>query len=123
MKCYSFDVDETLEISNGPIKITDLWELKKHGHILGLCGNYAFALREIHDWYNLFSFIVQMYMTKEAFLYQLKTYVPCEEVVHVGNEFGRINSLGFKCGSHDRESAVIAGIRFILEDDFANGVR
>jgi hypothetical protein len=36
---YAFDVDETLEVSKGPVKLADLVTLREHGHIVGLCGN------------------------------------------------------------------------------------
>ena len=41
MVVYAFDVDETLEISKGPVKMVDLVKLREHGHIVGLCGNWA----------------------------------------------------------------------------------
>jgi hypothetical protein len=30
---YAFDVDETLEVSKGPVKLADLVTLREHGHI------------------------------------------------------------------------------------------
>lgn len=39
MVVYAFDVDETLEVSKGPVKLSDLVTLREHGHIVGLCGN------------------------------------------------------------------------------------
>jgi hypothetical protein len=30
---YAFDVDETLEVSKGPVKLVDLIKLREHGHI------------------------------------------------------------------------------------------
>ena len=41
MVVYAFDVDETLEVSKGPVKLSDLVKLREHGHIVGLCGNWA----------------------------------------------------------------------------------
>jgi hypothetical protein len=41
MVVYAFDVDETLEVSNGPVKLLDLAKLREQGHIVGLCGNWA----------------------------------------------------------------------------------
>lgn len=137
MNLYSFDIDETLEISNGPVSIQSLVELKEQGHIVGLCGNWALFVQRVKSWHNLISFVncapplfIQelnrtspVRMDKAWFLQELKRYIPAEDYVHVGNEFGRKNSLGFVCGSQDSEAAQIAGWRFILEDDFAKGVR
>src|SRR6266705_4721588 len=38
---YAFDVDETLEVSKGPVKLADLVKLREHGHVAGLCGNWS----------------------------------------------------------------------------------
>jgi hypothetical protein len=32
MVVYAFDVDETLEVSKGPVKLFDLVTLREHGH-------------------------------------------------------------------------------------------
>ena len=114
-KIYAFDVDHTLECSNGPIGNTSLWDLYHDGHVLGLCGNYAVAVDGIHDWNRLFSFIGPMGMTKAEFLIQLKTYIRSEEVVMVGNDEEGLS----EDGSAARES----GVRFIKEIDFSNGER
>lgn len=116
MKVYAFDVDHTLSVSNGPVKLQDLYALYGDGHILGLCGNYAVFTRTYPDtWSGLFSFLGPMGMTKKDFLLQLKTYIPCEEVVMVGNDEPGL--------SLDGEAAIEAGVRFIKEIDFANGIR
>ena len=47
MAVYAFDVDETLEVSKGPVKLFDLVTLREHGHIVGLCGNWAMATTAI----------------------------------------------------------------------------
>src|SRR5579859_7193025 len=117
MKLYAFDVDECLEISAGPVKLQTLMELFQEGHILGLCGNWALFTQLVGNWYRLFSFIGPMEMTKEAFLTELKTYIPCEEVVMVGN------IKGVSGVSDDEGAAKRAGVRFIKESDFANGKR
>jgi hypothetical protein len=36
---YAFDVDDTLEVSKGPVKLVDLAKLREHAHIVGLCWN------------------------------------------------------------------------------------
>ncbi len=43
MAVYAFDVDDTLEVSEGPVKLSDLVDLREHGHIVGLCGNWGRA--------------------------------------------------------------------------------
>ena len=35
MKLYAFDVDDTLEISNGPVRLADMQALRNSGHIIG----------------------------------------------------------------------------------------
>ena len=118
MKIYAFDVDETLEVSGGPVKINDLVTLKKEGHILGICGNFAVGTHGIPSWAQLFSFLGPMGMTKAGFLDQIRTYVPpAEEYVMVGNDdryFGQ---------SKDKQAADEAGWRFIREYAFADGAR
>ena len=122
LKIYAFDVDETLETSNGPVTLAMLCELKDQGHIVGICGNWAGFAHCIHGWWNLVSFI-NVAAPKDVFLAELKRYVPADDFIMVGNMFGRVNSLGLTCGSYDDVAANNAGWRFILEDDFAAGKR
>jgi len=49
MVVYAFDVDETLEVSKGPVKLFDLVKLRAHGHIVGLCGNWAMVTLHCPD--------------------------------------------------------------------------
>lgn len=119
---YAFDVDETLEISNGPVKLQALMDLRVQGHIVGICGNMGLFCR-VPGWQHLASFLGQSYLTKEAFLHGLKVNIPADDYVMVGNIYGRVNSLGFVCQSRCSEAAATAGWRFILEDDFAKGAR
>lgn len=132
---YSFDVDETLEISNGPIPLQALMDLRIAGHIVGICGNWGLFTARVPGWQHLVSFVNclpgvwengaggPVDVTKAWFLSHLRQYVPADDYVHVGNSYGRTNSLGFVCGSRDDEAAMKAGWRFILEDDFAAGQR
>lgn len=132
MKVYAFDVDECLEISRGPVKLMDLMELRKQGHIVGLCGNWGLVTRYVTGWQHLVSFVNcspvvqvgdQIVGDKAWWLTHFKMYVPADEYIMVGNVFGEKNSLGYVCGSHDNEAAASAGWRFIKESDFAEGVR
>lgn len=122
MIVYALDVDETLEISNGPVTLQSLMDLRIAGHIVGICGNMK-AICSVPGWHHLVSFLGQSYLTKEVFLYGLKENIPADDYVMVGNILGEMNSLGFKCGSNDKEAAERAGWRFIKEDDFARGAR
>lgn len=117
MKVYAFDVDETLEVSAGPIKMQSLVDLAIEGHILGICGNYSRVTMLVVNWHDFFSFIGPMEMTKSAFLTQIKTYVLADEYIMVGN------ILGVSGSSDDYGAALRAGWRFISEKSFANGER
>ena len=125
MKVYAFDVDETLDISGGPVSMSRVRDLTREGHIVGICGNWAVACR-IPGWHTLWSFVGPAHnpcpdcgrgWAKSDFLGQLKTYIPADDYVMVGNDpryFG---------ASADEEAARLAGWRFIRDDDFAKGER
>ena len=117
MVLYAFDVDQTLWLSDGPIKLADLMELRNSGHLLGLCGNFAAVTLRMPEWHYLFSFIGPMAMTKEAFLLQVRQYVPADEYVMVGN------IQGVSGESDDQGAASRAGWRFISETAFSLGAR
>jgi hypothetical protein len=116
MKIYAFDIDETLEISGGPVTIQMMVELRQQGHIVGLCGNWALFCQRLPHWHQLVSFM-GVGVDKITFLAQLKTYVPAEEYIMVGN------ILGVSGASDDKGSADKAGWRFIQESKFAAGER
>jgi hypothetical protein len=117
MNIYAFDVDDTLEISAGPVSIESIGRLKVEGNIVGLNGNWAVAVQRLSGWHSLFSFIGPMEMSKHAFLSQIKTYVPATDYIMVGN------ILGVSGASDDQGAAMLAGWRFIKESDFALGKR
>jgi hypothetical protein len=117
MKIYAFDVDDTLEISAGPVMIASITTLRNEGNILALNGNWAVAVQRVPGWHSLFSFIGPMEMSKHAFLSQIKTYVRADDYVMVGN------ILGVSGASNDQSAAALAGWRFIKESDFAAGER
>lgn len=133
MKCYAFDVDECLEISRGPVTLDSMEQLRAQGHIVGLCGNWGLFCALVSDWHRRVSFLNCSFVAQDTagnvfgdkawWLTHFRQYVRAEEFIMVGNQFGRVNSLGHQCGSHDSEAAAKAGWRFILEDDFAKGVR
>lgn len=137
MKVICFDVDECLEISNGPVTLESMKQLKDSGEwIVGLCGNGRKFVNEVKNWWEYISFTLNLDIVPFAFPGQMGVFpkhiwLNCfkdmwphaERYVMVGNEFGRTNSKGFVCGSYDGENARIAGWEFILEDDFAAGVR
>ena len=116
MKLYAFDVDDTLEISNGPVRLEAMQALRNSGHIVGLCGNWGLFTRSVPNWYDRVSFIGPMRLTKADYLIELRTNVSAESYVMVGNDpriFG---------GSDDATAAREAGFRFIREFEFADEV-
>ncbi len=117
MRIYAFDVDDTLEVSGGPISIASVGSLKHQGHILGLNGNWAVVVQTVPLWHRIFSFIGPMEMSKDIFLNQLKTYIRADDYVMVGN------IKGISGASDDEGAAYLAGWRFIKETDFAAGAR
>jgi len=118
VKIYAFDVDETLDIAGGPVDLSDVIQLTLDDHCVGLCGNWALVTALYpNQWFDVFSFLGPMLMTKAEFLNQLRNYIPAEDYVMVGNDplvFGQ---------SQDAEAAKTAGWRFINEHDFADGLR
>ena len=132
MKVYAFDVDETLGISRGPVKLQALLDLKKQGEILGICGNWGKFVQEVSGWNHLISFIGSgvvettqgvIYGDKAWFLFNWKKYIPAEDFILVGNALGEDNGMGIPGGSDDKGSAERAGWRFIKEEAFARGER
>jgi len=116
MKVYAFDVDETLEVSGGPVTMASLMALRVEGHIVGLCGNWAVACARSPGWQHLVSFM-NVGVDKETFLITLRRFIPAEEHIMVGNVPG-VSGV-----SDDIGAARVAGWRFIRESDFAAGVR
>ena len=117
LTCWSFDVDETLEVSGGPITLQQLIDLKDNDNIVGLCGNWAMVTMQVKNWHHLFSFLNAGCNNKVEFLKNLKQYVPADRYVHVGN------ILGVSGSSDDKGSAEKAGWDFLSETEFANGMR
>jgi hypothetical protein len=117
MVVYAFDVDDTLEVSNGPVRLDDLIELREHGHIVGLCGNWAMVTQHCPGWHHICSFVGPCGIEKDAFLRQLREHIPGHDYVLVGN------ILGTSGASDDRGAAGRAGWRFIKESEFASGER
>jgi hypothetical protein len=124
IRVYAFDVDDTLEISNGPVPIKALMDLRVDGHIVGLCGNHV-PLLAIPGWQHLISFF-NLGLPKDLYLGEFKKYVAALEYVMVGN-IGPNDTVTYKVpqtgGSDDMGAAARAGWRFIKEIDFANGAR
>jgi len=117
MKIYAFDVDDTLEVSGGPVSIESVRSLKSEGHIVGLNGNWAVVVRSAPQWHRIFSFIGPMDMSKDTFLNQLRMYIVADDYVMVGN------IKGVSGASDDEGAANLAGWRFIKESAFAAGAR
>lgn len=110
----AFDVDETLEISNGPISIESIRTLYNEGYIVGVCGNWKKFVAEVKDWNKYVSFIGQFYgiQSKSHFLSNLKNSIPATRFIMVGNDPAHYGN------SNDIEAANEAGYEFIREDLF-----
>lgn len=117
MIVYAFDVDETLEVSGGPITLQSMMDLRIQGHIVGLCGNWAVVCQRVPGWQHLISFMNSGAPDKETLLRQIKQYVPADDYVMVGN------IPGVSGASNDIGAAQAAGWRFISEKDFSTGAR
>lgn len=117
MNIYAFDVDDTLDVSGGPISVVSLGGLKSQGHIVGLNGNWAVVVQSVPLWYSIFSFIGPMEMSKDTFLSQIRSYIRADDYIMVGNV------KGVSGASDDEAAANLAGWRFIKESDFAAGAR
>lgn len=117
MKVWAFDVDETLEVSGGPVKLQSLMDLRNEGHIVGICGNWAAFCQRVQGWQHLVSFLNAGAPNKETHLIQLRMYLPADEFIMVGN------ILGITGASDDQGAAQRSGWRFISEGDFAAGAR
>ena len=122
MNIYAFDCDETLEISDGPVTIDSIRELKAAGHVVGICGNWAKAWNDVHDARLLWSFLGQMFVSKPIFLREIKLWLPADDYVFVGNDHSVPRPGGYT-SPNDAAHAHNAGWRFIREHDFAVGAR
>lgn len=118
MKIYAFDVDETLEISGGPVTLWSIDVLRVEGHVVGLCGNWPLALLKIENCCERFSFFGGP-LGKAGFLRALQGASPSLEVVMVGNDPSRAPCWSFDDAAAARE----ADVRFIDEEAFAKGMR
>jgi hypothetical protein len=131
MKVYAFDVDETIEVSDGPITLKSMRDLREEGHIVGLCGNLNAFCTRVTDWHRLISFTLNFdtfpviggpcgsLLPKEVWLrvFRQTTFPNADDYVMVGN------ILGVSGASDDKGAADRAGWRFIKESDFASGIR
>jgi hypothetical protein len=112
MNLYMFDVDETLEVSGGPVKWSQLSELKKKGHIIGLCGNWAVVTMHVKGWHRLISLVGTFGSRKHEFLANIKKNVPADRYIMVGNVDPSNTPYS------DKEEALLAGWEFIEEKNF-----
>lgn len=119
MVVYAFDVDDTLEISEGPVSLSSMRALREEGHIVGLCGNWSLFVKVVPNWHTLVSFVGPIqYSSKAEFLAQLKMYIRADDFVLVGNDPALVPG-----SSDDKKAALQAGWRFISEADFSKGFR
>lgn len=130
---YAFDVDDTLAIQGapfpGPVTINDIGRLRSERIITGICGNFQVLFRYFPDWYQYFSFYgptklisaqVASHQYKHLQLNDIRTDLPAEKYVMVGNRRGDPK---VRPHSQDDVQARLAGWNFISETDFARGKR
>lgn len=113
-RVFAFDVDETLDISNGPINHEVLKILYDRNNIVGICGNWSHFVRSVPDWNKCVSFVGQFYhhMSKQDFLGYIKDAVSADEYILVGNDPAHFGN------SNDIEAARLANWTFVREDEF-----
>jgi hypothetical protein len=126
-KVYAFDVDETIEVSGGPVTLASMMDLRVSGAIVGLCGNLNAFCTRVTGWQHLISFtlnldlypVIGAGLPKDIWLrvFRQTTFPNAEEYIMVGN------ILGVSGASDDKGAAERAGWRFIQESEFAKGVR
>jgi len=97
---FAFDVDGTLDISNGPISSKWLYKLKEKGAIVGFAGNHDKAKKE-----GLLGFDFYDTGDPEA-LERIKKKFKADLYIHIGDT------------EEDKESARKAGFTFIRAEDF-----
>lgn len=122
-------MDDTLEISHGPIRLEALVELKQAGHLLVICGNWERVTMAVPTWWQLFSALgplprpeqeTRREAVKAEQLRQLKLFVRgLRDYVMVGNDTQTAPAHGV----NDAAAAKAAGWRFLRERDFAAGAR
>ena len=118
MRIYAFDVDHTLELSDGPVPLGAIVDLRRTSSaIVGLCGNWGIVTRRVSRWYEIFSFVGPMDIPKADMLRQIRIHCPADDYVMVGNDPRLYGN------SDDIAAAAEAGWRFIREYDFAAGMR
>jgi hypothetical protein len=117
MTIYAFDVDHTLEVSDGPVPLDAVVRLGRGPMSWLAFGNWGLVTRTVPDWYEVFSFIGPIGTRKPEMLVEIRRNCPADEYVMVGNDprlYGNSDDVG---------AAVEAGWRFIREHDFAAGAR
>ena len=117
-KVFAFDVDETLEVSGGPVTIRMMQDLLTDGHKVGLCGNWKVFLDKRPDLAGMLAFCGPVGIPKEDFLKAVKGHHHgADDYVIVGNV------PGVSGDSDDIGAAKRAGWKFIREMDFSRGER
>lgn len=122
MKVYLFDNDDTVEVSNGPVTLQSMMDLRIDGHIVGLCGNWGGFVQKVPGWQHLIS-LMNIGLSKEEMMTLTKQYIPAEDYIMVGNILGVRNKLGYPGGSDDMGAAKRSNWKFIKEDFFSEGQR
>lgn len=116
MNLYMFDVDETLEVSGGLVKLSQLVNLRNQGHIIGLCGNWAVVTEYVVNWHLIISLVGPFKMSKYDFLKSVKKHVYVDKYIMVGNKNP------FNAPVSDEEETLNASWEFVEEKNFKEGL-
>lgn len=110
----AFDVGQTLDIADGPIKTQYVKDLYDADYIVGICGNWKHYIGSVSEWERTVSFVGHMYgyITKDIMLKQLKDAISADRYILVGND------PSIRGRSDDINLARISGWEFIKEDNF-----
>ena len=94
---FAFDVDHTLEVSEGPVTVLALRELVAQGHVVGLCGNWAVFVRAVPDWHRVVSFLGPLGISKATGVEELARPlgISAEDVVAFGDMPNDVPMLGW----------------------------
>lgn len=115
-RCYVFNVNDTVEIAGGRIRVDDLYWLASSGHIVGVCGNVTLFTTSVPDWHKFISFLGPFAgVTTANFLRQLRLMIPADDYVMVSCVSGGV--------CDDVGAAQDAGWRFIPDAGFVSGTR
>lgn len=87
-------MDDTLEVSRGPVPIDFLRTLRRNRDIVVICGNWKVLVTHVPDWWEFISTMGPDHVSKDypghkmSLLRELKTYLPGKRgYIMVGNKY------------------------------------